>query len=145
MTLARATAAMTLALLTACSSKLPVHTILVADQPVKVEVAATADHRATGLMNRDHLNADEGMLFIYGDEKPRSFWMKNTRIPLDIAFIKRDGTIVKIAQMPAFTTDRTQSLYPATYALEMNVGWFEANGVEVGEKITDIPTELTIE
>ena len=85
------------------------------------------------------------MLFVYNDERPRSFWMKNTLIPLDIAFVRRDGTIVKIAQMEPISVERTHSLYPATYALEMNVGWFAAHDVEAGDKITRIPTDIPVE
>ena len=131
--------------LSACGkSSLPVRTIVVDTHSVNVEVAALPDTRATGLMNRDSMPADEGMLFVYPNEAPRSFWMKNTRIPLDIAFIARDGTIVRIAQMQPFQETRTQSLYPATYALEMNLDWFEGHGVEEGDKVTSIPTDVEV-
>ena len=126
-------------------SSLPVRTIMVDSHSVKVEVAALPDTRATGLMNRDSMPADEGMLFIYPNEAPRSFWMKNTRIPLDIAFISRDGTIVRIAQMQPFQETRTQSLYPATYALEMNLNWFESHDVQEGDKVTAIPTDVEVQ
>jgi uncharacterized membrane protein (UPF0127 family) len=135
-----------LLLLGACGKKnLPVRTIDVDGHAIEVEIAATSKHRETGLMHRESLPADAGMLFMYNDERPRSFWMKNTLIPLDIAFVGRDGTIVKIAQMEPISVERTQSLYPATYALEMNVGWFAAHDVQAGDKITRIPTDITVE
>ncbi|TNE84526.1 MAG: DUF192 domain-containing protein [Deltaproteobacteria bacterium] len=133
-------------LLAACGKKgLPVHTISVDGNPVKVELAATSKDREIGLMHRESMPADEGMLFIYNDERPRSFWMKNTLIPLDIAYLSKDGTIVKIAQMEPLSVERTQSLYPAKYALEMNVGWFEKHDVQNGDKVTDLPTDITVE
>lgn len=135
-----------LLLLTACGKKgLPVRTIQVDGHAVNVEIAATSKDRETGLMHRESLAPDGGMLFMYNDERPRSFWMKNTLIPLDIAFVRRDGTIVKIAQMEPISVERTQSLYPASFALEMNVGWFAAHDVEAGDKVTDIPSDLTVE
>ena len=126
-------------LLLACAGPFPTATIQVAEHPVKVEVAHTHELRQRGLMHRDSLGEDRGMLFVYPEEAPRSFWMKNTRIPLDIAFVRTDGTIVRIAQMKPLDTETTPSLYPARYALEMNVGWFEAHGVEKGDVVSGIP------
>lgn len=118
---------------------MPVHTISVGSHQVQVEIAANGTDRAQGLMHRDAMPAEEGMLFIYPDEAPRSFWMKNTRIPLSIAFADNTGKIVRIADMAPFDTDRTQSLYPARYALEMNLGWFETNAVKPGDKLGNLP------
>lgn len=109
-------------LLTACAGDFPTATIDVGDKTIKVEVAATPELRARGLMHRDSLAKDKGMLFIYPDEAPRSFWMKNVPFPLDIAFADSTGKIVRIDDMPPMTTNSTKSLYPATYALEMNKG-----------------------
>jgi len=125
--------------LSACQPGLPTHTLRVGDLPVKVEVAATNADRAVGLMNRDHMPADEGMIFVYPSAANRSFWMKNTRIPLDIAFLDHQGAIVRIVQMSAFSTDRTPSLQPAQYALEMNLDWFSTHGVTRGTVVTDLP------
>ncbi|MCB9683813.1 MAG: DUF192 domain-containing protein [Alphaproteobacteria bacterium] len=96
-------------------------------------------------MNRDSMGADDGMLFIYRDEAIRGFWMKDTRIPLSIAFANRHGEIVKIADMTPFDQSRISSLAPAMYALEMNKGWFEAHDVKKGDKIADLPTDLAVE
>jgi uncharacterized membrane protein (UPF0127 family) len=103
--------------------------------PISVEIADTPALRETGLMHRDSLPANHGMLFVYADEQIRGFWMRNTKIPLDIAFIDRNGSIVSIEQMDAQTDENTRSTVPAMYALEMSLGWFEANGVGVGDRL----------
>jgi len=133
------------ALLMGCGTKLPTATITVADKSVRVEIASTDASRAQGLMHRDALGKDRGMLFIYPQQKPLSFWMKDTRIPLSIAFAEKSGKIVKIVDMTPFQTDSVKSLYPATYALEMNQGWFDENGIEKGDVITDLPTDIVPE
>lgn len=100
---------------------------------IRVEVAKTPEQRAVGLMNRDHLGKNEGMLFIFETEDFHSFWMKDTRIPLSIAFIDKDGKIVRIADMKPFTLDSHPPPKPILYALEMNKGWFLAHGINVGD------------
>lgn len=127
------------------ASDLPVRTIEVDGHAIQVEVASTPDTRARGLMYRDHLPENRGMLFIYPNEAPLGFWMKDTRIPLSIAYADRHGTIVRIADMTPFSLDRVPSLYPAMYALEMNQGWFEQRGIERGARITGLPTDIKVE
>ncbi len=112
-----------------------VASVRVGGVPVSVEIADTPALREKGLMQRDSLPEDGGMLFVYADEQMRSFWMRNTRIPLDIAFIDRNGSIVSIEQMEPQTDENTISSAPAMFALEMNQGWFEANGVGVGDRL----------
>ena len=129
----------------ACSSKLPVVTLEVDGHAVSAEVASTFETRARGLMHRDGLATDSGMLFIYPDSAVRGFWMKNTRIPLSIAYADSTGEIVHIADMKPHDLRRVSSLAPAMYALEMDKGWFEAKGVEPGDHITDIPKDLVVE
>ena len=102
---------------------------------ITVELADTPALRQLGLMNRDSLPENHGMLFVYPDEQIRSFWMRNTRIPLDIAFIDRNLTIVNIEHMEPQTDENTYSTSPVQYALEMSLGWFEANGVGVGDRL----------
>jgi len=131
-----------IAMLVACGSKLPTAKIVVSGTPITVEIAATGPDRAQGLMHRDHMAADHGMLFIYPDQKPQSFWMKDTRIPLSIAFADKKGKIVKILDMTPYSKDSVKSLYPAMYALEMNQGWFATKGIEKGAMITDLPTDI---
>ena len=128
--------------LLACGSKLPTATLDIGGHKASVEIAQTFADRQLGLMHRDAMPADSGMLFVYKDEQVRGFWMKDTRIPLSIAFANRRGEIVRIADMTPFDTGRTSSLAPAMYALEMNQGWFEANGIEKGMVIEGIPADL---
>jgi uncharacterized membrane protein (UPF0127 family) len=105
---------------------------------LNVEIAATPDQRAAGLMFRDAMGANDGMVFVYPDDAPRSFWMKDTRLPLSIAYVDAGGTIVKISDMTPLSTAPVPSLYPARYAIEVNQGWFAANKVEVGDKVTGL-------
>ncbi|MCL7979825.1 MAG: DUF192 domain-containing protein [marine benthic group bacterium] len=109
--------------------------VTVGGVPISVEIADTRELREVGLMNRDELPDDYGMLFVYPDERIRSFWMRNTRIPLDIAFIDRNGSIINIEQMQAQTDENTISAGPVMYALEMNQGWFASNDVEPGDRL----------
>ncbi len=123
----------------ACGSKLPTATLDVDGHRITVELADTEESRKLGLMHRDRLGKDTGMLFVYPDSAVRNFWMKDTRIPLSIAFISRSGEIVRIDDMDPFDTGRVSSLAPVPYALEMNRGWFAAHGVTAGDEITGIP------
>jgi len=127
------------AMMACAKSAMPTATISVGGQDVKVEIAANGEDRATGLMNRDSLPANEGMLFMYPQSKELSFWMRDTRIPLSIAFITQTGSIVKIADMQPYDLRSVRSGAPAVYALEMNQGWFETNGIDVGDKVTNLP------
>lgn len=118
---------------------LPTRTITVGPHSMLVEVADTGENRARGLMNRESLPADEGMLFVYPDEEPRSFWMKNVRFPLSIAFADKDGKIVSIADMKPMSSRSTTSGAAAMYALEVNEGWFLEHDVTVGQKLGNLP------
>ncbi len=119
--------------------KLPTAKLTIDGHPLTAELAITHADRQQGLMHRDSMPTDHGMLFVYADHKVRGFWMKDTRLPLSIAFADEQGVIVKIDEMRPFDTERTSSLYPAKYALEMNAGWFAAKGIEKGDKIEGIP------
>ena len=92
-----------------------------------------------GLMGRVSLLPDQGMLFIYPDEAPRSFWMKNTPLPLSIAFMDVNGRIVHIADMRPLSEAPIPSQHPAMYALEMTQGWFGEHGVKVGQSVAGLP------
>lgn len=111
----------------------------VSGQSVIAEVADTNPLRRKGLMHRTSMVPDHGMLFVYPDERERSFWMKNTLLPLSIAYINQGGTIVHMADMEPLDERSVRSLYPAMYALEMPQGWFDAHGVMVGEVISGLP------
>jgi uncharacterized membrane protein (UPF0127 family) len=110
-------------------------TIRIGGVEVTAEIADNQDLRAQGLMNRDSLATNHGMLFVYGTAEVRSFWMRNTRIPLDIAFIDANGVIINILKMEPQSDENYYSQGPMMYALEMNVGWFEANGVGPGDRL----------
>jgi len=106
--------------------------IRVAGIEVRVEIADDEAERSKGLMFRQSLPEDEGMLFVYESPRPLGFWMRNTLIPLDIAYIDAQGRIVDIQQMEPRDDTTHWSASDAQYALEMNAGWFEAHGVEIG-------------
>jgi len=108
---------------------------------IQVEVARTEEEKSRGLMFRDKLAPEEGMLFIYEREEFLSFWMKNTPLPLSIAFIDPRGRIVDIQDMEPFNLRTHTSSRPASYALEMNKGWFKKNGIRVGD-VVQMPLSL---
>lgn len=108
--------------------------------PLTVELARTPEERAKGLMYRDSLPAHRGMLFVYPSAEPRSFWMKNTRIPLSIAYIDATGAIVSLHDLRPLSTESVPSAAPAQYALEVNRGWFAEHGVEVGDRVAPLPS-----
>lgn len=99
------------------------------------EVAATNSSRTTGLMHRRMLPESRGMLFVFPQASPLSFWMMNTHVALSIAFLDDAGTIINIADMKPHTTDPHPSTRPARYALEMNQSWFARRGIKAGAKV----------
>lgn len=99
---------------------------------VVAEVAATADARARGLMHRESLPDGTGMLFVFTDSQNRAFWMRNTFIPLDIAYMDSSLRIVDIQQMEPEDENLYPSAAPAMYALEVPQGWFAEKGISVG-------------
>ncbi len=114
-------------------------TLTVAGKPISVEIADNGEERALGLMYRESMPESQGMLFVYENAEPRSFWMKNTRIPLSIAFLDTRGVIISISDMKPLDTHGTASAGPAQYALEVNQGWYSRNGIKVGDKVEGIP------
>jgi uncharacterized membrane protein (UPF0127 family) len=105
---------------------------------VSVEIADTDAERQRGLMERTALDEERGMLFVFEEEQELSFWMRNTLIPLSIAYIDSDGRIVDIQDMEPLDESGHPSAEPAQYALEVNQGFFEERGVEVGDRV-DLP------
>jgi len=99
---------------------------------VRAEVARTPEEREQGLMFRESLEEGRGMLFIFPDAQTRSFWMRNTLIPLDIAYIDENLRIVDIQAMTPQTEDPHPSAEPAMFALEVPQGWFRERGIDVG-------------
>ena len=105
---------------------------------VKVEIADDREEQAQGLMHRDELKKGRGMLFVFDDEKRRSFWMKETLIPLDIIYFNEKGEFVSFKEMRPCKEDPCptySSEAPAKYALEVNAGFVEEEGIEEGWKL----------
>lgn len=100
---------------------------------VVAEVARTADERAEGLMYREEVPDGTGMLFVFQDNQVRSFWMKNTFVDLDIAYLDPAYVIVDIKQMEAESEEPVEGAAPAMFALEVRQGWFGERGIEVGD------------
>ena len=118
---------------------LPTASIQVGEQSIVVEIADESHERQRGLMYRKNLPVNHGMIFVYPDERVLSFWMKNTHIPLSIAYADGAGKIVHIADLKPLDLSSVSSVYPAQYALEVNQGWFKNNSIEVGETIKGLP------
>ncbi|TVQ40255.1 MAG: DUF192 domain-containing protein [Spirochaetaceae bacterium] len=106
-----------------------------------VEIADTPESRSRGLMHRDRLEPRHGMLFVFEDDAPRSFWMRDTSIPLSIAFIRRDGMITEIHDMQPFSLEPVNSSAPVRYALEVNQGEFRELGIRAGARV-ELPPRL---
>ena len=106
---------------------------------ITAEVAATPQSRMIGLMMRERLAPNRGMVFVFEDKSQHCFWMRNTLVPLSIAFIDDDGTIVSIADMAPKSEASTCPQRPVRYALEMDQGWFAKRGVTAGKKIAGLP------
>jgi uncharacterized membrane protein (UPF0127 family) len=113
--------------------------VKVGAHPLKVEVAAEEPQRMQGLMFRKSLGREDGMLFIFDEPAYHSMWMKNTLIPLSVAFIDRDGVILNILDMEPQTLDSHMAAGPAVYAIETNKGWFAAKKIKPGDKVTGLP------
>ena len=120
--------------------ELPTTTLTIGKQKVVAEIATTSEQQSTGLMYRFSLRPDHGMIFVFERAEPRSFWMKNTYVPLSIAFIGSDDRIVNIADMAPQDERMHWSSGPAQYALEMRKGWFVDHGVGVGDKVEGLPS-----
>ena len=118
---------------------LPVISINIGESPICVELADTLSSHSAGLMHRSQLDENCGMLFAFTDSDNRAFWMKNTYIPLSIAYINNEGRIINIEDMSPLSSERTWSGGPAMYALEMNQGWFERNSIGEGCKVANLP------
>jgi uncharacterized membrane protein (UPF0127 family) len=107
---------------------------------LKLEIARTETEREQGLMFRGSLDENSGMLFVFNESKPQTFWMLNTYIPLDVIFLDSNFKVVKIYKntKPNQTTELYPSTVPVQYAIETNAGWSDKVGLQVGDEI-DIP------
>ncbi|AJP48482.1 hypothetical protein PG1C_08485 [Rugosibacter aromaticivorans] len=105
---------------------------------IEAEVAATLDNRASGLMYRRSMPAQHGMLFVFPVVAKHCMWMRNTYLPLSVAFLDEQGTIINIEEMEPQTENNHCALKPVRYALEMNAGWFKSRGLDAGFKIVGV-------
>ena len=106
---------------------------------IRAEVVAEPGARAQGLMHRQALGQNAGMLFIFDEHAIHCMWMKNTLIPLSVAFIDVRGTIVNIADMEPHSVASHCAAQPVKYALEMNRGWFASRGIKSGTRLGGVP------
>lgn len=128
------------------AADLPTTALSINGHKLTAEVAATTEHRTTGLMHRFSLKPDHGMLFVFPNSQPQAFWMKNTYIALSIAYVDEGGKIVNIEDMAPRTETTHPSNGPVVYALEMKKGWFKEHGIDTGAKVVGLdkvpkPTE----
>lgn len=117
------------------AQSMPRTTLSIGMYRVDVEVAATQKNREIGLMNRKSLPPFEGMFFVFDAPQRVCMWMKNTLIPLSVAFLDEEGKIINIEDMQPQTENNHCAARPARYALEMNLGWFKSKGFGEGTKI----------
>lgn len=113
----------------------PLPQLIIGEHRFAVELATTPAERAKGLMFRESLPKNRGMLFVFEMQQPLSFWMQNTSIPLSIAYIDENGVIIDIIDMKPFDLTSIPSSQPARYALEVNQGEFRRKGIRPGNRI----------
>ena len=106
-----------------------------ASKSLNVEVSNSDAKRRQGLMHRKDLAKDHGMLFLWPQSNTRCMWMKNTSLPLSVAYLSNDGVIQEIYNMIPFSEDSVCSVNSTRIALEVNAGWFKENGIAVGDKL----------
>lgn len=129
--------------------KFPKEKIKLGGKTITVEVARSNEQLAHGLMYRTQMGENDGMIFVFPDVDTRSFWMKNTFIPLSIGFFDEDKILVDIQDMEAVKSEMVTtppsyvSAKPAKYALEMNRGWFLKNSIKVGAKFEGLSETKT--
>ena len=119
---------------------LPVIELKIAQHVIKAEVASTPSSQQLGLMYRKSMQDQNGMLFVFDQKAGHCFWMKDTLIPLSIAFIGDDGKIVNIEEMKAQTEENHCPIKPIRYALEMNAQWFEKRQIMPGKTVDGLPS-----
>jgi uncharacterized membrane protein (UPF0127 family) len=127
--------ALLLAAPAALAQPLPVVQLNAGMHAIRAEVAADMGSRMTGLMHRPSMPANAGMLFIFDETTTHCMWMKNTLIPLSVAFLDEAGAIINIAEMQPHSEQSHCAAKPARYALEMNRGWFAQHGVKPGLRL----------
>ena len=123
------------AALPALADPLLTYPLKIKGHALRAELARTSEEKRTGLMFRRELGENSGMVFVSEREEPMAMWMRNTYVPLSVAFIDKDGRILNIEDMQPQTLDSHESKGPAKYALEMNLGWFARRGIKPGDRV----------
>jgi len=116
-------------------AQMPEIALTIGGHKIAAEVAATNPERMQGLMNRRMMPENRGMVFVFTEEAQHAMWMKNTYIPLSVAFVDSKGIITNIEDMKPHTEEAHPATRPVRYALEMNLGWFAKRGIKAGAKI----------
>lgn len=119
-------------------AQLPLLELFAGMHRVEAELAATPDSRQTGMMRRTFMPPQRGMLFVFPETAKHCMWMRNTLLPLSVAFLDEKGRIINVADMQPESDDNHCAAKPARYALEMNLGWFRSRGLGAGFAITGI-------
>lgn len=122
-------------LVVGCSAAAESYEVEIAGEVFRVEVADDPESRARGLMHREEMDGDRGMLFVFERSELRAFWMRNTLIPLSIAYIDENLRILEIHDMIPLSETPVPSRFPAQFALELNQGEFERRGIAVGDRL----------
>ncbi len=113
--------------------------IKVAGHALRAEVVTTVEQRMKGLMFRQKLGANDGMLFVFDEPGYHSMWMKNTPLPLSVAFVDGEGRILNILDMEPQTLDQHMAAGPARFAIETNKGWFAQRRIKAGDNVAGLP------
>jgi hypothetical protein len=121
--------------LTACPRPLPSITVVIGGEEFRIEVARSDAEQARGLMHRRSLGERNGMIFVYEADGHLSFWMKNTYIPLTLAFLARDGEILQVEELKPLSLNPVTSARAARYALELPAGTLSRLGVRAGDRV----------
>ncbi|HPS15509.1 MAG TPA: DUF192 domain-containing protein, partial [Spirochaetales bacterium] len=108
---------------------------------VVAEVAKTEEEKSRGLMYRKSLEEGKGMLFVFDYDQKASFWMKNTSIPLSLAYLSKDGTVTQIVDLQPYSQEPNVSTFSVRYVLEVPQGWFAKVGIKEGDKFNIPPLD----
>ncbi len=119
-------------------AQMPVVELTVGMYRVEAELAHLPATRATGLMHRPSMPVNHGMVFVFADDSRHCMWMRNTLLPLSVAFIDAQGRILNIEDMQPQTDDSHCASAPARFALEMNQGWFAERGIKAGQPVRGV-------
>ncbi|MBT9520192.1 MAG: DUF192 domain-containing protein [Dechloromonas sp.] len=126
---------LTMSAATWAQNAMPIMELSAGFHRIEAEVAANDQNRQVGLMNRKAMPTQRGMLFVFTQENTHCMWMRNTLLPLSVAFMDAEGKIINIEDMQPQTEDNHCARRPARYALEMNLGWFTQRGIKPGVKL----------